>query len=178
MLAERTLPTLRMFLQMWKTDEAFLEAHDCPFLLVSAADDRLATASEPTESHSILWFSPNVQEWHLQVLESLVLPVRKRDGANAFSSLVTIGRSPNNDLILPFKGISKFHAYFTYDGGWLMWDAKSRNGTSIQGRQLQKASSASVTEQDVIHLGEHEARFLIASGMLDLMRELRPHTSA
>lgn len=61
-----------------------------------------------------------------------VLPLKKRENANAFTLMVTIGRAPNNDLVLPDRRVSKFHAYFRRVGsGWTVSDANSTNGTKV-----------------------------------------------
>lgn len=61
-----------------------------------------------------------------------VLPVRKRTDGNAFSLMITIGRAPNNDLVLADRRVSKFHAYFRRVGdGWTVSDANSTNGTRV-----------------------------------------------
>lgn len=61
-----------------------------------------------------------------------VLPVHKREGANAFGMMITIGRAANNDLVIEHQKISKFHAYFRQVGSdWRICDANSRNGTAV-----------------------------------------------
>jgi pSer/pThr/pTyr-binding forkhead associated (FHA) protein len=61
-----------------------------------------------------------------------VLPLKKREGGNAFSLMITIGRAPNNDLVLADRRVSKFHAYFRRVGsGWTVSDANSTNGTRV-----------------------------------------------
>lgn len=65
-----------------------------------------------------------------------VFPLRKSE-ANAFSAMVTVGRAGNNDIVLPYEGISKFHAYFAQSPqGWTVADAGSTNGTFVLGKQL------------------------------------------
>tara|TARA_B100000965_G_scaffold391803_1_gene400300 strand:- start:151 stop:672 length:522 start_codon:yes stop_codon:yes gene_type:complete len=70
--------------------------------------------------------------------QTFVLPVRKRPDANAFAMMVTLGRAPNNDLVLDHQKVSKFHAYFKQLGEkWVICDANSRNGTVVDGLELQ-----------------------------------------
>src|SRR3954447_9125196 len=66
-----------------------------------------------------------------------VFPLRKQ-ATNAFAMMVTVGRAANNDIVFPYDGISKFHAYFTKapDGAWTLADAKSTNGTFLEGKRL------------------------------------------
>jgi pSer/pThr/pTyr-binding forkhead associated (FHA) protein len=55
-----------------------------------------------------------------------------------FPSMITIGRTQNNDIVVPEKSISKFHAYFRVDRGLVeVADAQSRNGTFLGERRLE-----------------------------------------
>jgi hypothetical protein len=63
--------------------------------------------------------------------------VEKRPGANAFSHMITIGRAANNDVVLPYEAISKFHASLvTGPNGWSLTDARSSNGSWLEGQAL------------------------------------------
>ena len=96
-----------------------------------AAVDRL-TAPKPPESR-------------------LVLPVRKIQGS--FPSMITVGRTKNNDVVLADPLVSKFHAYFRLiDGAWLIADAGSVNGTRIGDIELPKRG-----QPQPIHWGERIA---------------------
>jgi hypothetical protein len=60
------------------------------------------------------------------------LPVQKREGSNGFTMMVTIGRAPNNDIILADRRVSKFHAFLRDVGSsWTLSDANSTNGTRV-----------------------------------------------
>jgi hypothetical protein len=63
-------------------------------------------------------------------------PLRK-SATNAFAMMVTVGRAANNDIVLPYEAISKFHAYFSSTPqGWVLTDAKSTNGTYVGAKKL------------------------------------------
>ena len=65
-----------------------------------------------------------------------LIRVRKREG-NPFAMMITIGRALNNDIHIPGKDISKFHAYLSRNGSdWQVTDAGSTNGTFVAGQQL------------------------------------------
>ncbi|MCO5168529.1 MAG: FHA domain-containing protein [Planctomycetes bacterium] len=88
-----------------------------------------------------------------------LLPVRKREGSNAFALMITIGRAPNNDLVLPDRRVSKFHAYFRRLGGaWTINDANSTNGTTVDEvlvppeRGLTLRSGARIVLGGAVHL--------------------------
>lgn len=62
-----------------------------------------------------------------------------KTGSNPWSDRVLVGRAANNDIVLKNDRISKLHAYFQYHGretsrgGWRLYDARSANGTRIDG---------------------------------------------
>src|SRR5258706_9382077 len=68
----------------------------------------------------------------------------------AFESMITVGRSRNNDLALDDVEVSKFHAYFrkSVDGALELVDADSTNGTWIGHQRLPKHGSG------VVHPGD------------------------
>src|SRR4029079_11941383 len=61
--------------------------------------------------------------------------VRKQ--TTMFESMVTIGRTQNNDIVLFDARISRFHAFFkVYPDRVELGDAGSRNGTFVDGKSL------------------------------------------
>ena len=57
------------------------------------------------------------------------------DGGRAINA----GAHPDNDIVLPFRGISRFH--FTLvreDGSWVLRDLESRNGTRVNGERIRE----------------------------------------
>lgn len=70
--------------------------------------------------------------------EKNVAWIQKREGANAFGIMVTIGRAQNNDIKIPSPDVSKFHAYvrFDPDGKASLTDAGSKYGTFVQDKKL------------------------------------------
>jgi hypothetical protein len=65
-------------------------------------------------------------------------PIAK-SGSNPWSDRVLVGRASNNDIVLRNDRISKLHAYFQYHGretqrgAWRLYDARSANGTRVDG---------------------------------------------
>lgn len=102
----------------------------------------------------------------------LVLPLKKVQ--TTFPSMITIGRTDNNDLIVPDEQISKFHAYFRIVGGRVeICDAGSRNGTFVGGRRLvAKSESAGLAYGDRFSLGALEFRLFDARGCWEWLRQL------
>ena len=68
----------------------------------------------------------------------LVLPLRKVQ--STFPSMITVGRTDNNDLVVPDEQVSKFHAFFRLVGDRVeLSDAGSRNGTFVGTRRARAA---------------------------------------
>jgi hypothetical protein len=88
-----------------------------------------------------------------------VLPVKKvRD---EFPSMITVGRTRNNDLILEDAWVSKLHAYFrAQNGRFDLTDCGSRNGTFVGGKQLAKGAPHLLSFGDVVRFGQLTFRFL------------------
>ena len=53
---------------------------------------------------------------------------------------LTIGRGLQNDLVLedPDRTISRFHAEVRQDGGWVLLDLNSQNGTWVESRRVDR----------------------------------------
>ncbi len=85
-------------------------------------------------------------------------------------STVTIGRSPDNDLVLSHPSISRSHAKIERKGEhkFLITDMGSMNGTFVNGQQI--SGSSSIEANDTIYIG----RFQISlSGVVrDLSNEI------
>ena len=106
--------------------EQFLSAIDVPYVLITQ------TAGRGESSFLTVKFTKELVSASGERKGSMVLPVCKREGANAFGMMITIGRATNNDLVIEHEKISKFHAYFRQVGSdWRICDANSRNGTEI-----------------------------------------------
>ncbi|MEW6277490.1 MAG: diguanylate cyclase [Candidatus Eremiobacterota bacterium] len=78
-----------------------------------------------------------------------------------------LGRSPDNELVLDDPGVSRVHARLTrsFDGGVVLMDLKSTNGTFVAGRRV---TQHALSEGDQIALGENvRLRF----GFLDPLEE-------
>ncbi len=147
--------TFGKFVDRWRdrTREQFLAQVEAPhLLLVTDPKRQLGTARFRTEAvdPEDLVASPGAG--------LLLLRVSKRPGGNAFPMMITMGRAPNNDVVVPDVRVSSFHAYFRRGvGGWLVCDASS-NGTALDGEVLEKqderpiASGARLTLARVVEL--------------------------
>jgi len=89
-----------------------------------------------------------------------LIRIRKR-GGNPFAMMITIGRALNNDIHIPGKDISKFHAFLSRSGSdWQITDAGSTNGTFIAGEQLPLRSARPVELGVPIVLGSTQVTLL------------------
>ena len=51
--------------------------------------------------------------------------------------ILTIGRLPGNDVLVPSQRVSRMHARIRWEqGAWLIEDADSLNGIAYQGRRV------------------------------------------
>lgn len=108
-----------------KTREQFVAAFPEPVFVVDAfAEDgagKFGTIAGPAASGQ----------------ETTVARIKKRDGANAFGMMVTIGRARNNDIEIRSQDVSKFHAYVMFAGADAsITDAGSSFGTFVRGQKL------------------------------------------
>ncbi len=73
-------------------------------------------------------------------------------------SQFTIGRGPDNDLVLSHPSVSRSHLLIRFEqGGHLARDLESRNGTLLNGRPM---TSASLTGGESLRVGEVALRFI------------------
>ena len=99
-----------------------------------------------------------------------VIPVTKRPG-NAFPEMINVGRAQNNDIVLPFTSISKFHAYFEMDsstGDFRLTDADSMNGSFVNQDRLEPDVPTSLRDGDVVSFSpQHEFVFHTSAGFYE-----------
>lgn len=63
--------------------------------------------------------------------------IKKTESAS-FQRMIMVGRTKNNDIVLPFSVVSKFHCHFgQVREQWYIEDSGSSNGTFIRGRQIE-----------------------------------------
>lgn len=88
-----------------------------------------------------------------------VFELKKRQGANPFSALITMGRADNCDIVFRSSAVSKFHAYITVvpqvDNtiAFQLADGTSRNGTTLNDTPIAPKSQATLKNGDLIEIG-------------------------
>ena len=101
---------------------------------------------------------------------SLIVYAVRHNGHSA-GHLITVGRAPDNDVVVPDASISRFHAYVKEgaDRQWLIQDAGSTNGTGVNGHAVPRQGSGSpiaLKSGDDVRLGQVELTFLDADALL------------
>ncbi|MDD9940934.1 MAG: FHA domain-containing protein [Myxococcales bacterium] len=100
--------------------------------------------------------------------ERFVLPLAKRVD-NAVTNKITVGRTANNDIMLKHGSISKFHATFEEADRLLLRDADSKNGTSVNGESLARATE--VQSGDIVLFGSVEVMLCNAESLWQVLNE-------
>jgi hypothetical protein len=88
--------------------------------------------------------------------DSMTLPLSKR--------MVRVGRDPGNDIVIPHKTISSFHATILFkDGYFYVEDVRSTNGTKLNKKKIKENEPVRLKSGDRIDFADHEFRFLLPS---------------
>lgn len=102
-------------------------------------------------------------------LELEVYPLVKKPGAS-FPDRITIGRTGNNDIVIPDHSISRFHAYVKKSGdGWLVADAGSKNGSWLRGHALEARRERPLPSRGVLRLGDVDLTFYVARDLYEAL---------
>ena len=97
------------------------------------------------------------------------LPLRKSD-RNPWEDRVLIGRASNNDIVLRDTSVSKVHARALVEAGaWSIADARSTNGTWVDGERLAPGRTAPLRSQTVLKLGGVSCTVLGSAEVFDAL---------
>ncbi len=93
---------------------------------------------------------------------------------------MSIGRTSNNDVVIPDLSVSRFHAFLKplEDGRFQLQDAGSVNGSSINGDAVPRQGSGppmDLKSGDNVRLGRVELTFLDADALREFVLEHDPH---
>jgi hypothetical protein len=98
-----------------------------------------------------------------------IFPLVKKAGAS-FADRITIGRTSNNDLVLPDPSISRLHAYIRRDGrGWVVADGGSKNGSWLRGTSLEPRRERPLESRAVLRLGDIDLTFYSADDLFAVL---------
>lgn len=111
--------------------------------------------------------------------QRFVMRVEKTD-RNPFAGRISVGRAPNNDIVLRHPSVSKLHAQFvtepTSDHLTLV-DVGSRNGTLHNRQPLAADEPRSVRSGDRVRFGDMVCELLRAELLYHQLRMLYPRLS-
>jgi len=94
-----------------------------------------------------------------------VYPLSKKPGAS-FPDRITIGRTPNNDVVIADHSVSRFHAYVRQDGPqWVVADAGSKNGSWLDKHRLEPRKERTLASRSVLRIGEVDMTFIVAGDL-------------
>ncbi len=92
-------------------------------------------------------------------------PLTKKHGAS-FPDRITIGRTGNNDVVIPDSSVSRLHAYVRRDGArWLVADAGSKNGSWLADEPLAARKERPLVSRAVLRLGDVDLTFYLAADL-------------
>jgi hypothetical protein len=92
--------------------------------------------------------------------ETLAAPLVKRENS-PYEGFIFVGRAVTSDIVLDDESISKSHAAFQHEGeAWFVKDARSRNGTYVDGRRLEGSERIRIHSGSQITFGHVAAYFV------------------
>lgn len=150
---------------------AFTKLHGRAFLLLQrAGEQRLRTPARPSRT-LVTRTAPSAQD--LPPSRYLVFPVRKTE-RSLIERFYSIGQTRNNDVVIRDVSVSKFHAFFqdAEDGGFLLQDARSTNGTFVNGVPVPRQGQGDpvpVKSGDQLRFGNVELSFVDAETFRELV---------
>lgn len=100
--------------------------------------------------------------------DAQVIWIRKRS-EGAFSRLIGIGRTRNNDIVLPMAKVSKYHAYIQKDpetAAYTIADAGSKNGTLVDGIMLASRHPVELQDKTPVSFAGNGCRFRLTKAFL------------
>jgi hypothetical protein len=167
-------------------EAAFASRHGRAFLVHYGAVDQMRRPERPQPTQVFSVETPFYSGAPLRTLKSdyLVYPIQST-GRSPYPSMITVGRTRNNDIILPDESVSKFHAFFRdaadatpgQPAPLVLQDAGSRNGTLLDGQPVPTAkvgSPVTVCAGALVRFGVVQLTFLDATGLRELVKYLVP----
>jgi hypothetical protein len=98
-------------------------------------------------------------------IELELYPLAKKAGAS-FPDRITIGRTPNNDVVIADSSVSRLHAYIRRAGdGWVVADGGSKNGSWLRGLPLEPRREQPLASRAVLRLGDVDLTFYVAADL-------------
>lgn len=94
-----------------------------------------------------------------------IYPLAKKAGAS-FPDRITLGRTPNNDLVIADASVSRLHAYVKQvSSGWVVADAGSKNGSWLDDAALEPRKERKLTSKALLRVGDIDLTFFLAADL-------------
>ena len=136
----------RQLLQLGR-DEFLASAAPAALVRYRSAWDESNAATTLSIDEEIEETLPHGRDW-LPEEDYEVYPLTKKPGAS-FPDRITIGRTANNDIVIPDSSVSRLHGYVRRDGNrWLFADAGSKWQLARRPRAPRAARAAAAVEDD------------------------------
>jgi hypothetical protein len=159
---------------------SFMRSHAEPFLLHSGT---LQPGVEPqggfetrafAEAKRPAALSQALRDGRLDLAIGMAAPLTKR-AKNPFLDRIYVGRTANNDVVVPQTTVSKVHAYFTKkdDGAWYLVDCGSHNRTFIEEQELARDQPHRLADGAAIAFGGYAVLFLESGHFYEVLRRWR-----
>ena len=167
------LPVRELLGDVWNLSaDDFEKQHGSAFLLMSAAELKQPTGPRATQVRGLPnEGNPSDRTAHLSLR---VYPVVRTE--RSLFPFVTLGRTRNNDVVLPEVTISRFHAFFKQgdDGVMTLQDADSTNGTAVNSNPVPvqgKGPPIRLKSGDNLRFGSVELTFLSVQALREFILE-------
>jgi pSer/pThr/pTyr-binding forkhead associated (FHA) protein len=145
------------------TREDFCAQFAYPFLSPRQdTDESGAWSSLDWETDVRPYSTPKEREAPQPPRELRYLPLVTRPGS-AYPGRVWVGRAPNCEVLLKHPSVSKLHAFFIANPDvrkWGLADARSANGTIVNGQRVEPLTEVPIAPGDLITFGDIETIFL------------------
>jgi len=95
-------------------------------------------------------------------VDPMVFVLEKSRRPNTFGIGITLGRTPNNDVVVLEPSVSRFHAFFQHNestGVWYVVDAESHNGTYVHDHRLAPGKPGPLADGTSVRFGGARMRF-------------------
>ena len=151
------------------TRERFAQDFPVPALLVvQGKEPSDPLAAEEASDDGLQLMTTAVGGFEVLRYLNRVAFVCKRPG-NRFAHLVSVGRSPSNDIVVAVDSVSKVHGYFSFDGDERHYtDHNSTNGSLLNDRPVKAGEKYLLHDGDRLQLGlEVTLEFLSPATLFD-----------
>lgn len=140
---------------LYSGPNSFVEDHPYPFLLIEI-EGKLQ--NDTGGFHTMGLVAPNQDGSAPETVKTqYVAPVKKDDSNPHAFSMVTLGRSGNNDIVIRNGHISKVHCIFKQspEGKYYVADPGSTNGTRIAGLPLEPKTPFQLKGNEELTIGKN-----------------------